>query len=231
MSGWGRFSTLVAAGVLASLGCGGRTGDLYNGPVDGNDFAGESGQGGSGPTTAGRGGFGGSVVSGGSGPIVGGAYPTMGGYPTVGGYGGAFVSGGYGGTITFGGFGANPTGGAPFGGYGGIASGGVPFGGYGGAIVIGGGGGAFPIGGQGGLASCGECLLEACSAPLTQCLQDFGCISILSCVQATGCQAFQCYSPDYCRATIDEWGGPAGPSMGALLQTLSCAVGSGCQCN
>ncbi len=78
---------------------------------------------------------------------------------------------------------------------------------------------------------CDSCLNQYCGGELTQCYQDFGCVSIYSCMQVTGCAAFQCYSPELCGGVIDQWGGPAGGSMNMLLQAYACAVRSGCDCN
>jgi hypothetical protein len=230
MSGWGRISFLLGVGVALGAGCGGRTATLEGEYGTGDEggsvgVAGTVSRGGASsvagrPSRGGRGNVAGSVG-------VAGAY-AMGGYGT----GGAVV---YptGGTFAFGGA-------YPVAGYGGYVSGGAyPIGGYGGYSVGGYGGysvggyGGYSVGGfagQGGLA-CGECLRQACAPALSQCLQDFGCISILSCMQSKGCQAFQCYSDAYCRDTIDQWGGPAGQSMSELLQTFSCAVQAGCPCN
>jgi len=79
--------------------------------------------------------------------------------------------------------------------------------------------------------SCEGCLAASCSAEVSSCFQDFGCVSIFSCVQATGCQGFACYQRRYCRDVIDEWGGPAGDSMSALLDLFGCAIQSACPCN
>lgn len=236
MSGWGRISLLIGTGILLGAGCGGRTGALEGGygsdgsgaeagsiaTAGSSSVSGRGNRGGVG-NVAGSVGFAGStpVPVGGTGIGFGGAYPG-GGYPVGGyGYGGTVVypGGGYGGTVVY-----------PGGGYGGTFN----VGGYGGYYGFGGTStypqGGFGAGGQGPQA-CGQCLLQACSVPLTQCLQDFGCISILSCVQSMGCQAFECYSDQYCRGTIDQWGGPFGQSMNELLQTFTCAVQAGCPCN
>jgi hypothetical protein len=216
MSGWGRISFLIGAGILLGLGCGGRTGALEDGYGSGADgsgadagsstagaspVAGRGNRGGAG-NVAGSVGFAGRPGTGGTGIGFGGAYPGGGyaGYPIA----GTFSVGGYG----FGG--AYPQGGF----------------GFGGTYSQGG----FGTGGRSPQA-CGECLLQSCSLPLSQCLQDFGCIAILSCMQSMGCRAFECYSDKYCRSTIDDWGGPSGQSMNELLQTFSCAVEAGCPCN
>ena len=82
-----------------------------------------------------------------------------------------------------------------------------------------------------GPVNCETCLNRSCSAELGQCFNDFGCLSIFTCMQQTGCQAFQCYSEGWCRDVIDQWGGPAGDSMGRLLGAFTCAFQSGCPCN
>ncbi len=231
MSGWGRVSHLIAVGLLAALGCGGRTdalaGDYSAGANDtgasggSSSIAGNSSQGGSSVTVTG----GTGVVYPNGGYATGGDVSYAGGYP-VGGYGyGGNV--GYAGSYPIGGYGyaGYPTGG------GGYATGGY---GYGGTF---GSAGTFGYAGSGVAGTgtnpgdCATCLRNACAPPLIQCLQDFGCLSILGCMQASGCQAFQCYSDQYCKNTIDQWGGPAGQSMQELLQTFTCAFQAGCECN
>jgi hypothetical protein len=78
---------------------------------------------------------------------------------------------------------------------------------------------------------CETCLNRSCGNQLAACYQDFGCLSIYSCMDATGCDAFQCYTDGQCRGVIDQWGGPGGYSMGVLLTAYSCAIQSGCPCN
>lgn len=135
-----------------------------------------------------------------------------------------------GGTVGTGGRGPIPVGGTSAGG--GFPTGGFAFGGgfpTGGSFPT---AGAFPMGGFGGIpAECQSCLFETCSAQLSQCFQDFGCLSIFACTAATGCQGFDCYSPEACSGVIDQWGGPTGPSMSMLLKSLSCVLTSGCPCN
>ena len=137
-----------------------------------------------------------------------------------------------------GGAGPIPTGGvSSFGGTAGAYSGGAYTGGTGfGGFAFGGTtgvAGSFVTGGSAGFPSndCQTCIFETCGATLSQCLQDFGCISILACTQATGCDAFQCYNPQTCGPVIDQWGGPGGPSMSMLHKSFSCVVMSGCPCN
>ena len=210
MSGWGRVSSLFVVGILLGAGCGGRTGALDDdawGPDGDVDEGGSVSLGGK-ASVAGRAGRGGR----GNGASAGSLSP--GGYGT----GGAVVY---------------PVAGASVGGSSPIpvaGSGGYSFGGYGGSL---GGYGGYSFGGYGGQPqeACGLCLVRSCSAPLTECLQDFGCIAILSCVQSKRCDAFECYSDAYCRDVIDQWGGPAGDSMSSILQTFSCALSSGCRCN
>jgi hypothetical protein len=102
-----------------------------------------------------------------------------------------------------------------------------------GAVTVGGQPGFGGYGGYGGQPprDCLQCIGQACSAQLITCFQDFGCLSIFDCMQGTGCQAFECYTDQYCRATIDQWGGPNGQAMTELLQTFTCALQAGCQCN
>jgi hypothetical protein len=109
-------------------------------------------------------------------------------------------------------------------GFGGLGFGGFGFGGTTGVA------GSFATGGFPS-DSCQTCIFQTCGDTLGQCLQDFGCIAILACAQATGCQAFQCYNPMTCGPIIDDAGGPGGPSMSLLLKSLSCVVTSGCPCN
>lgn len=214
MNGWGRVVFLLTAGLVLGAGCGGRTGMPYDESYDPDPTAGDGGTPSSGgrPSTAGKGGT-----------------RTTGGRPNPsGGVGGVVSTGGaisFGGTVPVGGFGTAggfPTGGFNFGGFaGGFPTGGFSF------------GGAFPTGGVGGGGpfDCQSCVLQTCGDELLQCFSDFGCLSILGCVQATGCDSFNCYSPDTCGPVIDQWGGPFGPSMNALLETVSCTLTSGCPCN
>jgi hypothetical protein len=238
MSGWGRVSFLIGIGTLVGVGCGGRTGALEGDYGSGADNTGASG---GSSSVAGHSSHAGSIgTTGGSAVVPSGGYPMAGGAPSgyagsypvpVGGYGyggygyaGSYPVGGYG----YGGYGyagyPTATGGAVS--YGGYATGGYATGGtfgYAGSASV---AGAGPYPGD-----CATCLRNACAPPLVQCLQDFGCLSILGCMQSSGCQAFQCYSDQYCKDTIDQWGGPGGQSMQELLQTFSCAFQAGCQCN
>lgn len=201
MKGWGSVSLLVALGVFMAAGCGGRTDTLYD---DGEPNQ-QAGTGATGNT-----GTGGTRNTAGR-PGRAGASSKGGGGPVP--SGGASYAGAY------------PIGGA--------YAGSFPAGGYAGAISFGGYAGAFPMGGFGGTApvECQSCIFQICGEAFAQCFQDFGCLSILGCAQATGCQAFECYSPQTCAPVIDQWGGLAGPSMGALLGAFSCAIQSGCPCN
>lgn len=215
MSGWGRISLLVGAGVLLGAGCGGRTNALegdYGTGADGGSLSvgGSSG-------VAGRFNRGGSQNSAGAGGTT---IYTAG---SASGGGGPYPAGGYGG---YGYAGSYPVAGAPYGGYGYGGYGYAGYGGYGYAGTYSGGGYV----GQGPDA-CDDCLRQECAPQLVQCLQDFGCLAIFSCMRSTGCQAFECYSPEYCQGTIDQWGGPAGQAMGELLQTFSCAVTWACPCD
>jgi hypothetical protein len=208
MNGWGRVVFLVTAGVLLGSGCGGRTGMLYDDGYDpdpdGGTSPSTSGSGGR-PATGGKGGKGGGFNAGGSRPTPSGG-AAFGGVSTVGGFpAGGFTTGGsipIGGVAGFGGFGGFPF---PMGGFAGVA-------------------GTGPV-------DCQSCLYQTCSTELLQCFQDFGCVAIFGCVAATGCDTFQCYSPDTCGPVIDQWGGPFGPSMTALLDGVSCTLTSGCPCN
>jgi hypothetical protein len=131
----------------------------------------------------------------------GGAYTTAGAYP-----GGAFTAGAY-------------TGGRGFGGN-------FSFGGVSGVA------GTFGTGGVGGIPpiDCQACIFQTCGEALSQCFEDFGCLSIFACMQATGCEGFACYNPQICGPVIDQSGGPGGTSMSMLLKAFSCAVSSGCPC-
>jgi hypothetical protein len=206
MKGWGSVLLFLVLGVFMGAGCGGRTGALYEDGYEPHEQAGTgSGNNGSGGAVgaAGRPGRAGAPNTGGSRPVPAGGAPSFGGsYVTAGAYSGGAYTGGMG------------YGGYAFGGTTGIA-------------------GSFMMGGFGGIPSndCQSCIFETCGDTLSQCLQDFGCISILACAQATGCEAFQCYKPKTCGPVIDQWGGPGGPSMSMLLETFSCVVTSGCPCN
>jgi hypothetical protein len=132
---------------------------------------------------------------------------------------------------------ASPSGGVSYGGYpiaGGYPGGFPAFGGafpsFGGAFPT---GGAFPVGGFGGGVpiDCQSCIFKTCNAELSQCFQDVGCLSIFACTATSGCQGFDCYTPEACAGVIDQWGGPGGPSMSAMLKAFSCVLTSGCPCN
>jgi hypothetical protein len=201
MKGWGSVSFFVVLAVFVGAGCGSRTGALYEDGYEPNEQAGNG---------SGNNGSGGAVGTAGrqgraGSRNTGGSGPiATGGASSVG--GGYFTAGAY-------------TGGTGYGGYA-----------FGGTTGIAGG---FMMGGFGGIPSngCQSCIFETCGHTLSQCLQDLGCISILACAQATGCEAFQCYRPQTCGPVIDQWGGPGGPSMSMLLETFSCVVTSGCPCN
>lgn len=222
MKGWGRASVLTLVGLALAMGCGGRTNTLDDGMYgDDDDNVGASG---------------GTATQGGAG-TVGGVAP-RGGTSTRGG------TTSRAGASTRGGSGPVPIGGVgPGGGTGPVPHGGSNFGGFGGAVVTGGTGTAFggattiggtgQIGGFGGTGpqSCISCLQQSCTDEFVQCFQDAGCVSIFACVQQTGCNGLRCYRDEFCKGVIDQWGGPAGPSMKSLLQTVTCAVGSGCSCN
>lgn len=222
MVGWGRFWVLVGVGLLSSAACGGRTdmGEGYEEPnqggTNGDPGPGLAGKGqacpggscaGSFPGSGATSSYAGGVGIGGSGRAGAPSYagnPGYGAYPNVGGTG-------------FG-VGGSPFAGANTGGY-------YPY--AGGSGIAG-----FPSAGSyGGPDVCSACLFQTCGAELNQCFQDFGCLSIFSCTQATGCEIFQCYSPYTCGGVIDQWGGPAGYSMQLLLEAFTCAVRSGCPCN
>ncbi len=233
MSGWGRVSYLIGFGTLVALGCGGRTSALEGDYGAGADNTGASG---GSSSVAGYSNDAGTVATGGTGVYPSGGYGYggdvgyAGGYP-VGGYTSYGGATGYAGSYPVGGYGyaGYPTSGGVS--YGGYATGGYGTAGYGYAGTFGYAGSAS-VGGTGTYpGDCQTCLRNACAPPLIQCLQDFGCLSILGCMQSSGCQAFQCYSDQYCKNTIDQWGGPAGQSMQELLQTFSCAFQAGCDCN
>jgi hypothetical protein len=124
----------------------------------------------------------------------------------------------------YGGYGGYGVAGTYAGGYGGGAYGGYGYGGYGGTFVAGAGGSS------GAPAECQACLFQSCSYELNQCFQDLGCLAIFSCAQTTNCGPLQCYTPQTCKSTIDDWGGPTGDSMGRLFSALTCAVQSSCPC-
>jgi hypothetical protein len=205
MKGWGRVVFLVSAGIFTFAGCGGRTGVLGDDAYDPDD-GGSSGSTGTGGTkaTAGKPSKGGKASGGGVGTGGAGPFPVAGASPVGGtGIGGSFPVAGF---PSFGG--AFPS--------------------FGGASPT---GGAFPVGGFGGVPSdCQSCIFKTCNAELTQCFQDVGCISIFACAATSGCQGFDCYTPEACAGVIDQWGGFGSPSMKAMLQSFSCVLGSGCPC-
>jgi hypothetical protein len=169
------------------------------------------------PDDGGDGGSSGNKGTGGSKPSAG--KPSKGGKAT-------------GGAVTTGGAGPIPVAGAATGGF---PTGGSPS--FGGAFPSFGGsfpsfGGAFPTGGFGGGVpiDCQTCLFQTCSGELSKCLQDIGCVSILACSATTGCQGFDCYTPEACAGVIDQFGGPKGESMSRVLGSLSCVLTSGCPC-
>lgn len=247
----GSVAFFLGAGILAAGGCGGRTlGDEYEEP--GSGLGASSGRGGA----TGRGGkaTGGSVTptggaiayggfdGGGAGPYPGGGYP----YP--------YPAGGFGGTFPVGG--SIGVGGAfPAGGYGGAYPGdcceahGLPLcqpspvaqcvcatlphcctnSWDERCVAL-----IEPLGcGKCGKPpeTCQSCLFSRCFGELTQCFQDFGCLEIFSCVQATGCNTFECYRPETCAAVIDQYGGPGSSAMSILLKAATCTLQSGCPCN
>jgi hypothetical protein len=220
MKGWGRAPLLAVLGLVVAMGCGGRTDsfdDYYY--DDGTTLGGADTMGGT-PNKAGNSSGGKKPTGGkGGGSSFGGV--SIAGSAPVGGVGVGGASNPFGGS-TFGGFGgAIPIGGfagSPFGGFGGTG-----FGGFGAVGAIGGFGGSPP--------DCQSCLIQSCSSQFIECIQDFGCISIIACAQANGCNGIDCYNDKSCKSVIDQWGGPAGPSMNELLQTFACAANSGCNCN
>jgi hypothetical protein len=229
MQGWGRVLVLTGFGIAVAAGCGGRTDGLESDfdpdPDEGGSslggksaVAGKSGKAGAGIRGGAPAGGRPNVAGSGPVPVAGysaGGYAGYGGY-SYGGYGG-YNYGGYAG-YSYGGYA-----GYSYGGYAGYAQGG-----YAGSFA-----GAYPIGGYGGAgqAGCLSCLTNACSPQLLHCFLDAGCVSIFSCVEQTRCDALRCSTEPYCKGVIDQAGGPAGPSMQALLQTLACGVSAACDCN
>lgn len=220
MKGWGRACFWFGFGVWLVSGCGGRTdalgGDIYGDDDDSTSGASPGVGGGSAGTStkAGASGRGGGRPVGGSAPVGGGGASFAGTGP------------GYGGVAGYGGFGVA---GAGFGGtFGGTGFGGTGFAGS----FPGGGFAGFGGSGFGGTSSvdCESCLVNACSPQLTQCFQDYGCVAVFGCLATTGCNAAQCYTPQYCKNTIDMFGGPGGPAMRELLQVFTCGFTAGCQC-
>ena len=201
MKGWGRVVFLVSAGIFTFAGCGGRTGMLGDDVYDPDDAGGSSGSTGTGGTKATAG------------------KPAKGGKAS----GGAVSTGGVG---PFPVGGVSPVGGTAAGGS--FPSAGFPS--FGGSFPI---AGAFPGGGFGGGVAdeCQSCIFSTCNTELTQCFQDLGCISIFACAATSGCQGFDCYTPETCAGVIDQWGGFGSPSMKAMLRSVSCVVTSGCPCN
>jgi hypothetical protein len=220
MKGLGRAPFLTVLGLVVASGCGGRTDsfdDYYDGYGDDGGSTGALAGGGAAPI-AGKPGKGGAAA-GGSKPVGGKGNGTSGsstggvsvaGSPPIGGVGAGGAS--------------NPFGGSSIGGFGGS----FPLGGFAGFGAFGG----SSIGGfGGGPQDCQGCLLQSFSSQFIECIQDFGCISIIACAQASGCQGIDCYRDKFCKGVIDQWGGPAGPSMNQLLKTFACAANSGCECN
>lgn len=200
MQGRGRALLSLAFALLLAFGCGGRTDALYGEDDDGYPTSGTS----SGGASAGQPGRAGASSRSGAPGVAGassGGGASFGGTPT----------GGHGGVATAG------AGGVHTAGVGGVHTAGV------GGIASGGEGGAEP-------QECVSCLQESCTDELVQCFSDSGCFAIFRCVGLAGCTGLDCYTPQKCKKVIDQFGGPTGPSMQAVLGTLTCAVSSGCQC-
>src|SRR5690606_29892970 len=77
-------------------------------------------------------------------------------------------------------------------------------------------GGVPNTGGTGGLVgqcqmvfpdACGSCLCSGCLDQFTGCLGDIGCLSIMNCLETTGCSGIGCYQSNTCRGVIDFFGG------------------------
>jgi hypothetical protein len=216
MTGWGRVPVLVGLGVSLAVGCGGRT-SAFDGEYG---YSGNSGaEGGAATAGAGTHPTGGQQNRAGSSPVAGTSYGATGNVAGFG-TGGATVGGTFNGGASFGGYsfgGVSPGGGFYTGGYAGFVSGGFTS------------AGTTSIAGSGPL-DCQTCVREQCAPQLNKCLLDFGCLSIFACITSNGCQPFDCYSPQYCKGVIDQFGGIAGPSMNELLQSFTCAFNAGCQC-
>lgn len=208
---------LVTASVVA-LGCGARTGTLFDGmSAGGANFGGYNAAG-----QASGGGAGGQGRAGTSG--VGGS-PT-GGTSSVGGSG---VGGHVGGNVGVGG--AAAMGGvAPFGGTFGVA----------GSGAIGGLGEAGA--GTGGIvdtcvavaqSACDKCLCQSCGSQLNACFSDLGCALIFACVGRTQCNGFGCYQTATCRGVIDQFGGLTSGPVNEVFSLATCAVvtRTSCGCN
>lgn len=111
--------------------------------------------------------------------------------------------------------------------------------GSGGAPPTGGAPGSGGLMGSGGVVEqctqlfnddCGQCLCSSCFDQLNTCLGDLGCLSILACIERTGCNGFNCYQPGTCQEVIDTFGGLTGSSTQNALGLGTCAASSGCSC-
>ncbi len=78
--------------------------------------------------------------------------------------------------------------------------------------------------------ACGECACNSCIDELQACEADEGCTAIRMCVQESGCGGADCLGP--CGATINQYGGFAGPSANKAI-ALGMCVDSSCadQCS
>ncbi len=114
-------------------------------------------------------------------------------------------------------------------------------GGTGGTGGVAGSGGVVGTGGTGGSGgsaqcalafqdACGQCLCNNCLPQLQQCLGDFGCLAIISCIEETGCEGGACYSPMNCKGVIDTFGGINGQSLKTVTNLFACGTLDGCPC-
>ena len=77
---------------------------------------------------------------------------------------------------------------------------------------------------------CKACVCGACLDGFNACTMDQGCMEILECVMATGCQGPECLLPWNCAGEIFGSGGPGSPSVQNAMELYQCSTGSGCPC-
>ena len=77
---------------------------------------------------------------------------------------------------------------------------------------------------------CKACVCVACLDGFNACTMDQGCMEILDCVMATGCQGPACLLPWNCAGVIFGSGGPGSPSLQNAQELYQCSTGSGCPC-
>jgi hypothetical protein len=86
------------------------------------------------------------------------------------------------------------------------------------------------------LSACGACVCNSCGDKVAACFANAACSTIYDCVIQQGCDptldaADTCYQVDQCKAVIDAAGGPDSFAYRAMLNVVTCAVASDCECS